>query len=60
MSETNHNSGRGSKAITDAERGQGRAPQGPNLAIAYGLMALALLIAIAFAALIVWPFYKAR
>ena len=28
--------------------------------IAYGLMALALLIAIAFAALIVWPIYRAR
>jgi hypothetical protein len=37
-----------------------RTPQGPNLVIAYGLLALALLIAIAFAALIVWPFYKAR
>jgi len=35
-------------------------PQGPNLVLAYGLVALGLLIAIAFAAFIVWPFYKAR
>jgi hypothetical protein len=39
---------------------ENRAPQGPNLVIAYGLMALALLIAIVVAVLIVWPFYKAR
>jgi hypothetical protein len=34
--------------------------QGPNLVIAFSIMALALLAAIAVAALIVWPFYKAR
>lgn len=35
-------------------------PRGPNLLVAYGLMVLALLIAFAIAAFIVWPFYKAR
>jgi hypothetical protein len=35
-------------------------PQGPNLVIAFSIMALALLAAIAAAALIVWPFYKGR
>jgi hypothetical protein len=34
--------------------------RGPNLVVAYSLIALALLAAMAFAALIVWPFYKAR
>ena len=34
--------------------------KGPNLVVAYGLMVLALLIAIAIAAYIVWPFYKGR
>jgi hypothetical protein len=32
----------------------------PNLFVVYGLVAFALLVAIASAALIVWPFYKAR
>jgi len=35
-------------------------PKGPNLVVAYGLMVLALLIAFAIAAFIVWPFYKAH
>lgn len=35
-------------------------PQGPNLMLMYSLIALGLVIAIVFAALIVWPFYKAR
>jgi hypothetical protein len=35
-------------------------PQGPSLVLMYSLIALGLLIAIALAALIVWPFYKAR
>lgn len=35
-------------------------PQGPNLVIVFSIMALAFLAAIAAAALIVWPFYKAR
>jgi hypothetical protein len=35
-------------------------PQGPNLVLVYSLIALGLLIAIVFAAIIVWPFYKAR
>jgi hypothetical protein len=34
--------------------------QGPNLVIVFSIMALALLAAIAAAALIVWPFYRAR
>ncbi|WP_263356006.1 hypothetical protein [Acidicapsa ligni] len=33
---------------------------GPNLIILYSLLALALLAAIAFAAMIVWPFYVRR
>ncbi len=33
---------------------------GPNLVLAYSLIAIALLVAIAVAALIVWPYYKAR
>jgi hypothetical protein len=33
---------------------------GPNLWVAYTLIALGLLTAFALAALIVWPFYKAR
>jgi len=33
---------------------------GPNLVLAYSLIAIALLVAIAMAALIVWPYYKAR
>jgi hypothetical protein len=43
-----------------AQHDEDRSGQGPNLFVAYGLMALALLVAIALAALIVWPFYKAR
>ena len=60
MSETTHNPGRGSKAISEAQREEDGVPRGPNLVIAYGWIALALLIAIVCAALIVWPFYKAR
>ena len=33
-------------------------PQGPNLFVLYSLVALALLLAIAFAGMIVWPFYE--
>jgi|HubBroStandDraft_5_1064220.scaffolds.fasta_scaffold1366352_1 hypothetical protein len=32
-------------------------PKGPNLILLYALLALALLTAAAFAAMIVWPFY---
>jgi hypothetical protein len=35
-------------------------PRGPNLFIAFSIIGLALLIAFALAALIVWPYYKAR
>ena len=34
--------------------------KGPNLILLYCLLALALLAAMAFAAMIVWPFYKSR
>jgi len=33
---------------------------GPNLKLIYSLIALALLLAIGFAAMIVWPFYARR
>ena len=32
--------------------------EGPNLILFYSLIALALLLAFAFAAMIVWPFYE--
>lgn len=32
-------------------------PKGPNLILLYTLLALALVVAITFAALVVWPFY---
>lgn len=35
-------------------------PEGPSLVLMYTLIALGLLIAIVLAAMIVWPFYKAR
>lgn len=34
--------------------------KGPNLILLYSLLALGLLAAMAFAALIVWPFYARR
>jgi hypothetical protein len=34
--------------------------KGPNLVLLYSLIALALVVAIGFAALIVLPFYRAR
>jgi len=34
--------------------------KGPNLILLYALLALALLIAMAVAAMIVWPFYQRR
>jgi hypothetical protein len=36
------------------------ANRGPNLVLLYSLLALALLAAMAFAAMVVWPFYKTR
>jgi hypothetical protein len=33
-------------------------PQGPNLVLLYSLIALAILLATACAAMIVWPFYQ--
>lgn len=36
------------------------ANRGPNLVLLYSLLALALIAAMTFAALVVWPFYKAR
>ena len=38
----------------------GTESKGPNLVLLYCLLALALLAAMGFAAMIVWPFYKAR
>lgn len=35
-------------------------PKGPNLILLYSLLALALLVAITFAAMVVWPFYTRR
>lgn len=37
-----------------------RPPQGPNLLVVYGLLALGFLLAAACAAAIVWPFYHRR
>ncbi|MDR3740938.1 MAG: hypothetical protein P4L40_18125 [Terracidiphilus sp.] len=37
-----------------------RTPQGPNLFVVYGLLALFFLAAAACAAAIVWPFYHRR
>jgi hypothetical protein len=34
--------------------------RGPNLLLVYGLMLLALLIAIGLATMVVWPFYQHR
>ena len=42
------------------QEGEDAPSDGPNLFIAYGLIAFALLAAMALAALIVWPYYKAR
>ena len=47
---------RGPDNTTEWEQGGG----GPNLALVYGLIALALLVAIAVAALVVLPFYHRR
>jgi len=35
-------------------------PKGPNLLVLYALLALAILAAMAFAGMIVWPFYLHR
>ena len=35
-------------------------PKSSNLFVLYGLLALALLAAMAFAAMVVWPFYLRR
>jgi hypothetical protein len=35
-------------------------PRGPNLILLYALLALALLAAMGFAAMVVWPFYVRR
>jgi hypothetical protein len=34
--------------------------KGPNLILLYSLLVLALLVAMAFAAFVVWPFYSRR
>jgi hypothetical protein len=45
---------------TETEPEGGTADKGTNLVLLYCLLALALLAAMGFAAMIVWPFYKAR
>jgi len=42
----------------DAERES--EPKGPNLILLYALLALGLLAAAGFAAMVVWPFYLRR
>jgi len=46
--------------LPNAGNEEDQASRGPNLVLTYSLIAVALLIAFALAALIVWPFYKAR
>jgi len=48
--------------MSDAEeqRDKGTEGQGPNLVLAYGLIALGLLIAAGFAVMVVLPFYHRR
>ncbi|MGA7343466.1 MAG: hypothetical protein WBE72_15025 [Terracidiphilus sp.] len=47
-------------AVIHGEGVEEQSPRGPNLTLLYSLIALALLAAIAFAALIVLPFYRRR
>jgi hypothetical protein len=47
---------RGAEETGDGGEGRG----GPNLALVYGLIALAMLAAIAVAAMVVLPFYHRR
>jgi hypothetical protein len=35
-------------------------PKGPNLILLYALLALGLLAAMGFAAMVIWPFYARR
>ena len=50
-----------SKSEHDSSKdGEPGASQGPNLKLIYGLIALAMVAAIAIAALIVLPFYQRR
>jgi hypothetical protein len=44
----------------EAESKPGPEDKGPNLVLLYSLLGLGLLAAMAFAALIVWPFYLRR
>jgi len=48
------------KANSAPGRESDQEPKGPNLILLYALLALALLGAMAFAAMIVWPFYLRR
>ena len=48
------------KANPSQEIAPEKEPKGPNLVLLYTLLALGLLAAMAFAALVVWPFYKRR
>jgi hypothetical protein len=42
------------------ESGPETEPKGPNLILLYALLALGLLAAAGFAAMVVWPFYLRR
>ena len=60
------NPGRKSDPLSKAQPEQELEPEpepesrGPNLVLLYSLLALALIAAMTFAALVVWPFYRQR
>ena len=60
------NPGQNFDYISEAQPEQESEPEpepesrGPNLVLLYSLLALALIAAMTFAALVVWPFYKQR
>ena len=49
-----------SKPLRKSPNEDDAGPKGPNIILIYALLALGLLTAMAFAAMVVWPFYKAR
>jgi hypothetical protein len=49
-----------SKDLRAELEAEGKENSGPNLYVLYGLLALGLLAAMAFAAAVVWPFYIRR
>jgi hypothetical protein len=54
--EQNHDAEQASGSNPESEQGS----SGPNLFLVYTLLALAILAAIGFAAMVVWPFYARR